>query len=86
MTDRQAVFVEHYLRTWNAAKAARLAGYSTASAKVIANRLLKRSDVRELVDARLAEVRAETNRIFEERARTERIPKRDPVIIREVDR
>lgn len=55
LTAMQRVFVEEYLRCWNAAEAARLAGYSEKDAKSRGYRLLKRAEVQAVIRERLQE-------------------------------
>lgn len=55
LTDKQRVFVEEYLRCWNAAEAARLAGYSERSAKEIGAENLTKPNIVEMVQQRMAE-------------------------------
>lgn len=50
LTDQQIMFCEHYLMCWNATKAARLAGYSEATARQQGSRLLTYANVRAYVD------------------------------------
>jgi hypothetical protein len=56
LTGKQQAFVEHYLTCWNAAKAARLAGYSKKTARVIGPENLSKPAIREAIDARLKEM------------------------------
>jgi len=49
LTPRQQRFVEEYVKCPNGAAAARAAGYSEATAKVIAYELLRRDDIRRAV-------------------------------------
>jgi phage terminase small subunit len=53
MTDKQRVFVEEYLTTWNATEAARRAGY--AFPNVEGARLLVNPSIAETIKARVAE-------------------------------
>jgi phage terminase small subunit len=53
LTDKQQVFVEEYLRTWNATEAARIAGY--AHPHVQGTQTLANLSVQEVIKARLAE-------------------------------
>ena len=55
MTDKQTLFIEHYLTHFNATKAAIEAGYSEATARSIASEILTRKDIRKIVDARIKE-------------------------------
>lgn len=51
LTPRQAQFVREYVTSGNAAEAARRAGYSERTAKVIACELLTKPDLQEAVQA-----------------------------------
>ncbi len=66
MTGKQQLFVEYYLGTANAnaSKAARLAGY--ANPRVSGCNLLKRPEIRALVQARLNVVAMEANEVLEQ--------------------
>lgn len=55
LTDKQSLFVDHYVACLNGAEAARRAGYSDASARQIASENLSKPDIRAAIDARLAE-------------------------------
>jgi hypothetical protein len=55
LTDKQRVFVEEYLTCWNAAEAARRAGYPEASARQIGSENLSKPDIRALIDQRMKE-------------------------------
>ncbi len=54
-TKKQRVFVEEYLQCWNAAEAARRAGYSERTAYSIGPRLLKKAEVSEAIQKRIEE-------------------------------
>lgn len=54
-TDKQRVFVETYLQTWNASEAARRAGYR-GRANQIGYRLLTNVDIRAAIERRLSEL------------------------------
>lgn len=66
LSDKQKVFVEHYLRTWNATEAARAAGYEQPACSGYEN--LRKPQIIALIEARLAEVKILTNEVL---ARTE---------------
>jgi hypothetical protein len=55
LTDQQKSFVEEYLACWNAAEAARRAGYSAKTARHQASRLLTIANIRAVIDKRLTE-------------------------------
>jgi phage terminase small subunit len=56
LTRRQKVFVSEYIQSWNAADAARKAGYSVRSAYSIGWELLRKPEVKAAIEARLDEV------------------------------
>ena len=56
MTERQKAFIDAYIETLNASESARRAGYSAASANVIASRLLANVKVKEEIEKRLKEL------------------------------
>ncbi|MGO9246005.1 MAG: terminase small subunit [Verrucomicrobiia bacterium] len=53
LTHRQRVFIAEYVRTWNGAKAARLAGYTHRSAEVMSCKMLKDPKILAEIDAHL---------------------------------
>jgi len=55
MNKKQTVFVNEYLTCWNAAEAARRAGYSVKTARSYGQQLLTNLDIKEEIQARLAE-------------------------------
>jgi len=54
-TNKQKVFIEEYLQCWNAAEAARRAGYSEKTARFIGANLLTKINIQDEIQARLAE-------------------------------
>lgn len=60
---RQA-FVEHYLRCFNAAEAARLAGYSERTARQQGSRLLTKVDIQAAIEARLNELKMQADEVL----------------------
>jgi len=64
LTNKQQVFVEHYLRSWNAAKAARLAGYSEKTAQEQGSRLLSNAMVSQVIEERLGRFGMKTNEVL----------------------
>lgn len=64
LSRQQEAFVEHYLRVWNAAEAARLAGYSEKTARQQGSRLLTIVDIRTAIDARLAELKMSADEVL----------------------
>ena len=63
-TDKQRVFIENYLRCWNAAESARLAGYSQRNSDVVGPRLLVNVGIRAEIDKRLAEYGMGANEVL----------------------
>lgn len=57
LTNRQRAFIEHYLRHWDGARAAREAGYSLDSARVIAAQNLTKLNIQAAIQARLNELK-----------------------------
>lgn len=55
LTKQQAEFVRHYVLSFNAAEAARLAGYKPKAAKVQGSRLLTYANVRRAIEKILAD-------------------------------
>ena len=56
LTKKQKDFCEYYLQTGNAAEAARKAGYSAKTARVIGPENLSKPDVLEYIESRQAEM------------------------------
>lgn len=56
LTKKQKYFCEYYLQTGNAAEAARKAGYSAKTARVIGPENLSKPDVLEYIESRRAEM------------------------------
>lgn len=54
LTNRQRLFIEEYLVSWNASDAARRAGYKGA-ANAVGSRMLANDSIREAISARMAE-------------------------------
>ena len=54
-TKKQRVFIEEYLQCWNAAEAARRAGYSERTARIQASRLLSKANMQEEIQRRISE-------------------------------
>lgn len=54
LTDRQKRFVDFYIKHWNGAKAARLAGYSKDTAKQIGTENLSKPYLRAIINERAA--------------------------------
>jgi len=56
MNNRQRVFVEEYLKCWNASEAARRAGYSEKGLRQTAHKLLTRADISAEITQHLKEL------------------------------
>ena len=55
LSRKQQVFVEEYLRCWNASEAARRAGYSPKTAYSIGHENLRKPEIAQAIEARVAE-------------------------------
>jgi phage terminase small subunit len=55
LTNKQRIFIDEYLRSFNATRAAIRAGYSEHTAYSSGQRLLKDVELKSLIDARIAE-------------------------------
>ena len=55
LTNKQKLFIEHYLTCMNASEAARRAGYSVVSARSTGSELLTYPDIRAAIEARISE-------------------------------
>ena len=64
LRKKQQVFVEEYLRCWNAAEAARRAGYSEKTARTIGQQNLTKLDISQAIDARIAELKMSANEVL----------------------
>lgn len=62
--NKREAFIEHYLITWNASEAARLAGYSEASARQQGSRLLSNADIQRAIRERLADLQASADEVL----------------------
>lgn len=56
LTNKQRVFIDEYIRCFNASEAARRAGYSEKTAYSIGSALLKNVEVSEAIQERMSEV------------------------------
>lgn len=65
LSSKQRAFVEAYLACWNGYKAAITAGYSEASARHQASRLLAYDNIRAAIAGRLAELHMDANEVLE---------------------
>lgn len=61
LTPRQIKFIEAYVTTFNASKAALMAGYSPNGVAVRGSRLLATASIKEAIDERLQEMVAKTD-------------------------
>lgn len=61
LSKKQRAFIEHYLKCWNAAEAARLAGYSEKTARQQGSRLLTKVDIEAAIQARVDELSMSAN-------------------------
>lgn len=64
LSPKQRVFVEEYLKCWNAAEAARRAGYSVKTARKIGSENLTKPDISAAIDERLAELKLEADEVL----------------------
>ena len=77
LTDKQRLFVEEYLQSWNAADAARKAGYTKKSARFMGYENLTKPYIREYMDRRLGESAMSANEILKrlsDQARSSLLP------------
>ena len=69
LKPKELIFAEEWLKTTNATQSAIKAGYSERTAYSAGNRLLKKVDVRQYIDERLAEMQessiADTNEVMQ---------------------
>jgi hypothetical protein len=56
LTNKQRLFIDYYLQSFNASDAARKAGYSESRARITGSELLSDSNISEQIKARLDEV------------------------------
>jgi len=61
LTNKQRVFVEEYLRCWNATEAALRAGYSERTAYSIGHENLNKPEISELIQGKLEEIHMTTD-------------------------
>lgn len=66
LTDKQKLFVEYYLQTWNATKAAELAGYSGtyATLRSIGSENLTKPNIKAAIDKRMAKIQMSTDEVL----------------------
>lgn len=70
MTKKQQLFIQHYLSTQNATKSAIMAGYSVKSAYSIANKLLKKAEIKNFVEQQMNK---RTNELIATRSEREQL-------------
>ncbi|MAS33560.1 MAG: terminase small subunit [Anaerolineaceae bacterium] len=64
LTHKQQLFVDAYLRCWNATRAAIEAGYSEKTARQQGSRLLTNVDVQDAIQKKMAESAMNTNEVL----------------------
>lgn len=64
LTNRQHVFVSEYLRCWNAAEAARRAGYSERTARNIGYQTLQKPEIQDEINRRMAEIKMSADEVL----------------------
>jgi hypothetical protein len=64
MRNKQKVFVEAYLRSWNATEAAKAAGYSPKNARAMGNKNHTKPDIQALIQERLSTMQMDTDEIL----------------------
>ena len=64
LTKKQQAFVEYYLQCWNAAEAARRAGYSVRSARSIGHENLTKPDIQLAIESRVQDLQMGTDEIL----------------------
>lgn len=62
-TKKQRVFIEEYLRCWNASEAARRAGYKK-KANVIGSELVANSSIKAVIEKRISEMKMDTDEVL----------------------
>ena len=62
LTKKRRVFIEEYLKCWNATEAARRAGYKHPN--VYGPTLVNLSEIKEIIDARIAELTMEADEVL----------------------
>lgn len=64
LNNKQRVFVEEYLKCWNATEAARRAGYAERSIRVIASENLAKPNIKSVIEARIAELKMSADEVL----------------------
>jgi len=63
-TEKQFLFVEHFLRCWNASEAARNAGYSEKTAGIIGFENLRKPKIKALIKQRMENAVMDTDEVL----------------------
>ena len=61
MTNRQELFIQHYLTSFNATQSAIKAGYSEDTARVIGSQNSTKVDIKQAIDEGIAKIVAQTD-------------------------
>lgn len=64
LLSKQKVFVEEYLKCWNATEAAKRAGYSEKTAYSIGSENLKKPEIKAAIDERIAELKMSADEVL----------------------
>lgn len=64
LNNRQRVFVEEYLKCWNATESAKRAGYSPKTAYSIGQENLKKPEIESAIKARVSEIAMSANEVL----------------------
>lgn len=72
LTHKQRVFIEEYLQVWNAAEAARRAGYSEKTARTIGAQNLAKLDIAQEIERRITEKTMSADEVLVRMAATAR--------------
>jgi phage terminase small subunit len=64
LRNRQKVFIEAYLQSWNATDAAKAAGYSPKTACAMGNKNLAKPEIQALIQERLSAMQMDTDEIL----------------------
>ena len=66
LTKKQRVFIDEYVKCWNASEAARRAGYSKKTAYSIGQENLNKPEIKLEIDDRLASIRMSSDEVLKE--------------------
>lgn len=64
LTNKQQVFINEYLKCWNATEAAKRAGYSEKTAYSIGQENLKKPEISAVIETRLDEIQASADEVL----------------------